>query len=227
MSNKYSSAAGTIEFVLLAAMAALLVTSAAVAVPLLWRGFYYLHVDALHLTETTPWSYEEICTAYDEMMDFCMTGADFSTGVLKWSEEGMQHFADCRVLFMLDIRVLVVSAVLTMAFTALTLSNAVDAKPPRPLGHGPLCWGGLFPAALLLIVAALTALVGFDKAFVTFHHMFFSGKSNWLFDPRLDEIINVLPEVFFMDCAILIAVCTVVFGIIAAVLDWKLFRQYK
>ena len=37
-----------------------------------------------------------------------------------------------------------------------------------------------------------------------FHALFFPGKDNWLFDPRADQIINILPQEFFRDCAILI-----------------------
>ena len=53
------------------------------------------------------------------------------------------------------------------------------------------------------MVGGLAAL-DFDRAFVVFHSLFFPGKTNWLFDPRTDEIINILPQEFFMNCALLI-----------------------
>lgn len=37
-----------------------------------------------------------------------------------------------------------------------------------------------------------------------FHAIFFPGKDNWLFDPATDQIIQVMPEAFFRNCAILI-----------------------
>ncbi|MDY6096348.1 MAG: DUF1461 domain-containing protein [Oscillospiraceae bacterium] len=33
--------------------------------------------------------------------------------------------------------------------------------------------------------------------------MFFPGKTNWLFDPRTDQIILILPDTYFRNCAIL------------------------
>ena len=30
-------------------------------------------------------------------------------------------------------------------------------------------------------------------------------KDNWIFDPRYDQIINILPQQFFINCAIVIA----------------------
>ena len=66
--------------------------------------------------------------------------------------------------------------------------------------------------SVLAIIVLLFGIVSinFDKAFVIFHKIFFAGKDNWTFDPRYDEIINVLPQEFFMNCAIFIGV-----GIIA------------
>ena len=63
----------------------------------------------------------------------------------------------------------------------------------------------------------------FDRAFVVFHALFFPGKTNWLFDPNEDQIINILPQEFFRSCAILI------FGILlvgcAALIAFDLARK--
>ena len=53
------------------------------------------------------------------------------------------------------------------------------------------------------VIGGLAAL-DFDRAFVVFHSLFFPGKSNWIFDWRVDEIILVLPQVVFRNYAILI-----------------------
>ena len=34
--------------------------------------------------------------------------------------------------------------------------------------------------------------------------IFFPGKDNWLFNPSTDQIIRVMPQEFFRNCAILI-----------------------
>ena len=54
-----------------------------------------------------------------------------------------------------------------------------------------------------IMIGALAAL-DFDRAFVVFHSIFFPGKTNWLFDWHADQIIRVLPQAFFRNCAILI-----------------------
>ena len=44
---------------------------------------------------------------------------------------------------------------------------------------------------------------------MAFHAVFFPGKENWILDGGVDEIINILPAVFFRNCAILILVLLV------------------
>ena len=186
---------------LLAVAAAAVLLSGAIAVPILCRPFYYAHIGPLQLEEATGYTRAEIKTAYDEMLDYCLGGEEFSTGVLRWSESGRDHFTDVRVLFLLDLKVLAVSAaVLVLALIAARLAGL---RPARLAGRGPAFWAGAGLGGLFLLVGGLAAL-DFDRAFVVFHSLFFPGKTNWLFDPRTDEIINILPEVFFRNCAILI-----------------------
>lgn len=184
---------------LLIVMAAVLIISASVAVPLVWRGFYYLHIDALHLPEKTGWTAAEIRAAFDEMMDFCVFREDFGTGVMKWSEEGRSHFADCELLFRLDFTVLAVA----LAGVLLLWHMGREYEAVSFGRRGPLFWAGAVPAVVFAAVAGLAAL-DFDRAFVIFHSLFFPGKSNWIFDYRVDEIILVLPQVVFRNYGILI-----------------------
>jgi integral membrane protein (TIGR01906 family) len=187
---------------LLAAAAALGLLTAAIAVPILCRPFYYAHIGPLKLDEQTGLTTDQIKTAYGEMLDYCLgLRDDFSTGVLRWSESGKAHFTDVRGLFLLDLQAL---ALAVTALVVLLLAAGVTGRRPARLGgHGPTFWAGAGLGAAFLLVGGWAAL-DFDRAFVVFHTLFFPGKDNWLFDPNTDQIINILPQQFFMDCAILI-----------------------
>lgn len=100
--------------VLLAVLTACLVLSSSVAVPILCRPFYYAHIGPLGLVQATGLTEEAIRQAYDEMLDFCLGAPEFSTGALSWSQSGRDHFADVRVLFLLDLAVLALSAALLL-----------------------------------------------------------------------------------------------------------------
>ena len=56
-------------FLILTAATMLLLLSAAIAVPILLRPFYYAHAAFLHLPEQTGWSMVQIHEAYNEMLD--------------------------------------------------------------------------------------------------------------------------------------------------------------
>lgn len=188
--------------VLLAAASALALLTGAVAVPILCRPFYYAHIVPLELEERTGLAREEIETAFDEMLDYCLGRTeDFSTGVLRWSESGKSHFTDVRGLFLLDLWVLGLSLAGLAGLAVYGWRRRV--RPRRLLGRGPGFWAASGLGALFLTVGGLAAL-DFDRAFVVFHSVFFPGKDNWIFDWRTDPIILLLPQDFFRNCAILI-----------------------
>ena len=86
----------------LAALTALALLTGAVAAPILCRPFYYAHIGPMRLEEYGL-SREEIKTAYNQMMDFCLGRREnFAAGVLAFSQSGADHFADVRGLFLLD-----------------------------------------------------------------------------------------------------------------------------
>ena len=188
--------------VFLSVVLALLVLTTSIAVPILCRPFYYAQIGPLGLVEYTGLSEEQIRTAYDEMMDFCVGKSDeFSTGILPWSEEGKAHFVDVKRLFLLDLSVMAGCVILLTA--DFILRSRRKLRPYRFLGRGPSFWAAAGMGGAFAVIGTLAA-VDFSRAFVIFHTLFFPGKTNWLFDWRTDAIILILPEVFFASCAVLI-----------------------
>ena len=209
--------------VLLAVLTALVLMTAAIAAPILCRPFYYAHIDGLDLCEQTGYTEEEIRTAFDEMMDYCLGGEEFSTGKLKWSEEGKSHFADVRKLFLLDLKWLAFGVILLIG-TAVVCKTS-GKRPALLAGRGFPFWAGAGLGGAFLIVGGLAAL-DFDRAFVIFHALFFPGKDNWIFYPDRDEIINILPQEYFMNCAILI-LAVLILGCVALMVFDLLHHRKK
>ena len=190
---------GKLLALLQAVLVALVMLSGAVALPILFRPFYYWHIAPLNLTHMAGLTTQQVKAAYNAMMDYCIGLTDtFSAGVLPFSESGAGHFADVQKLFVLDLRVLVAAAIL------LTVMLAVFRKEKlRLLGHTPGFLSAVGLGVSISVVGALAAL-DFDKAFYVFHKLFFPGKDDWLFDTRTDPVVLMLPEEFFRNCAILI-----------------------
>ena len=179
---------------------ALVLLSGSIAMPILIRPFYYAHIEPLILEEKSGLTREEIVQAYDEVLDYCTGKSEsFSAGVLRFSEDGASHFADCRKLFILDFAIFGVSAAV-LAVCAI-MRRRIGAG--RRTGRGPAFYGAVGTSAALCITGVLAAL-DFDKAFVIFHSVFFPGKTNWVFYTDADPVILIMPEVFFRNCALLI-----------------------
>lgn len=184
--------------ILFAVALVFLVLTVSIGLPIYFRPFYYAHIDALALEESSGFTQQQIRTAYDEVLDYLtLPGRPFGTGTIAHSAEGAAHFADCKVLFDLNAGVLLGSAVVV---TAIFLARKKCGLPSlRPA----VFWAGVSALALPVVVGSLAAM-DFDRAFVIFHQIFFPGKDNWIFDYYADPIIRVLPQTFFMNCAILI-----------------------
>ena len=187
--------------VLMSIAVAFAILTGAIALPILVRPFYYAQIDPLDMEEVSGLSRGEIIEAYNDVLDFCTGVTDeFSAGVLPFSESGASHFADCRVLFILDFIVFGVSAAVIVLLAIVGKRH----KLYRFGGRSPGFWGAAVLCAVIIIAAALAA-TDFDRAFEIFHGIFFPGKENWVFDPDLDPVILIMPEEFFRNCAILIA----------------------
>lgn len=68
-------------------------------------------------------------------------------------------------------------------------------------------WGhlrALLVIALMTLVIGAGCMINFDASFRIFHRIFFTNNL-WIFDPRSDYMINMLPEGFFFDFVIRIA----------------------
>ena len=216
---------GSKFFSLLTCVALILfLLTGAVAVPILWRGFYYGQIDALSLPARTGFSPEVIREAFDQVMDYLVKGKPFGTGELKWSESGQSHFADCRELFRLDFLALEISATLLLAVFILVVTKKLTLY--RFGGRGPCFWAFVGMGGLVLILG-LWGVVHFESLFTAFHAVCFPGKENWIFDYRYDQIILILPEDFWASAGALVAALAFGTGAALAVMEEILHRIVK
>ena len=189
--------------------------TAAIGLPIYIRPFYYAHIEAFDLPARSGYTAEEIREAYDEVLDYLtLPGKEFSTGVLPHSAEGKAHFEDCKVLFDLNATILSGSGLLL----AVLFFMRKKWGPYRLGKHSAYLWAAVLSLTAPIAIGALAAL-DFDRAFVIFHSIFFPGKTNWVFDWYADPIIRVLPQEFFMDCAILIGVGLIAMAV--GILVWE------
>ena len=188
--------------ILISVLTALLIVSVSITLPILFRPFYYMQIEALNLPKQTGLTFSDIKFAYDEMMDYCLgLRPDFSAGKLRFSEEGASHFADVRALFFVDFAIIGISAI-SLAIIMIIVKKK-RLTPHKFWGRSAPFWS---VASIGFICASIgvSCAINFRQTFVFFHKLFFIGKTNWAFDAYDDPIIYLLPNQFFSNCAILI-----------------------
>lgn len=82
---------------------------------------------------------------------------------------------------------------------------------------------GLF--AIVIVLGILIAQ-NFSKAFEIFHHIFFDNDL-WLFDPRYDYMIRMLPEGFFSDIVLRIGSIFICFLIVSLLINIIISKTNK
>ncbi|MBQ9734499.1 MAG: TIGR01906 family membrane protein [Clostridia bacterium] len=190
-----------------------------IGLPIYLRFFYYLQIESLSLPQKTGLSIEEIRFAFDDVMNFLtLPNYPFGTGSLSYTPAGKAHFVDCKALFNLNLTVLIVST--TIIVTLLALSRFKIFSFCRPFGMSVTFISAISIFIVAFILIGIVA-IDFENAFVVFHHLFFPGKDNWQFTDA-DQIIKILPQEFFMNCAILIGV-----GIVTISLGIIIFQLVK
>lgn len=197
-----------------------------IGLPIYCRFFYYIQIKTLNMEEATGWDYQTIKSAYDEVLNFCTLPwvKNFSAGSLIFSEDGASHFADCKKLFNLNLAVMIVSGAVSLTVILLNRFKVITLK--KPFGHHVYLISAIVAVALPVIIGLL-ACINFDETFKIFHKIFFPGKSNWYFDPETDQIIEVMPEEFFMNCAIIIGVGLIAFASALIAADLALTAKRK
>lgn len=205
---------------LMAVLVFFFILTVSIGLPIYIRPFYYLHIQTMELDVRSGYTQQQIRQAYDDVLDYLtVPGREFAVGDFPYSQEGASHFADCKLLFDLNGSVLLVSGA---GLLVLGILRRRGKLAPLQLGKRSAAFWGALTAIVLPVVLGGLAALDFDKAFVVFHSIFFPGKDNWIFDYQTDPIIRVLPQDFFMHCAILIGVGVLVFS--GSILLWEVRR---
>ncbi len=122
-------------------------------------------------------------------------------------------YHDYELLHLADVRRLIALA-LPVGLVCLLLSAALAFLARKALLNKALPALGMAGGALALCCAAAT--LDFYRFFGAFHRLLFTNDL-WLLDPRTDLLIQLMPEPFFRECALALALlCAAVCAVCAA-----------
>ena len=192
-------------------------------IPCFFKGFYTPWINWLDIPNASGYSYDAVKYAYSNLLDYIWRGAPFNPG-MPMSESGIAHFADCIPLFWMQLWFLLGSLVYLVIFYLLCKLKKINKIYLWKL---PLySYGGII-LLIFLIALGIFALIDFNSLFTLFHKVFFPGKDNWVFDPNLDQVIRILPEEYFLVCAVFIISLSVIISILFIVSGYLECKRNK
>ena len=175
-------------------------------------GFFQKEYEKYEVLDDLQMEMDDVMDVTAHMMDYLRDRNDdmqITTTVNGKTQEFFNgqdifHMDEVKVLFMGMFRIRTVSLILLVISLAILFGT--KATPTTMFRCFQASLGIFFGLAAVLggIVA-----VNFSKMFVIFHQIFFDNDL-WLFDPRTDLMIRMLPEGLFMDFTVRILVCFVI-----------------
>ena len=192
--------------------------SFSVVLVLNFRPLYYHDIEALDIVESSGISEEDIRTNYDTLISynsiFGQKELDFPT--LAMSESGKIHFEEVKNIFVF-VQWLCIATLFAGAAGLFFKLRKKDA--------GCLKLAGVLTPLVPAVLGGLIAL-NWENFFVAFHHIFFRNDY-WLFNPATDPVITILPDTFFLHCAIAILVLVILFSLLSLLVSRLLSRHWS
>ncbi|MEE1243935.1 TIGR01906 family membrane protein [Frisingicoccus sp.] len=196
----------------------LCIISVSVVITLNFRPLYYFDIGYFDLVEKTGYTEEMIRENYDVLIDynsvFFRDALEFPS--LPMSEQGRIHFVEVKNIFVFIQAVLLPVSLIGSIIGILALKK----QKPAYLKLTSVLSIGL-PALLGILIA-----LNWDRFFVIFHEIFFNNDY-WIFDYKTDPVIRILPDGFFMHCALMILLLIVLGSLICFIIYRRQISKFS
>ena len=186
-------------------ISSLFIISFAVILGLNFRPLYYMNIPRIQMLNEN-YSGSLIKNNYDILIDYLnpFYNGKLVLDRLPMSTFGEFHFYEVKLIFNL---------VYILMFTTFLLGLIIFYVQYKKRDFKYLKLASIM-TFVIPVILGIPFILDFNKAFVAFHEIAFSNDY-WLFDPRIDPVINILPEWFFMYAAFLILIIMIIFAAIA------------
>ena len=157
------------------------------------------------VTDSLSMEIDDVMTVSGYMMDYLIGKEDVLSIEANvdgeeqdfFNEQDRLHMADVRNLFIGGLYLRDVLLILCILMVVFMIFKKWEVK--KLLAHAYNVALAVFLS--LLVFLGVACAIDFTKVFTIFHHIFFTNDL-WLFDPRTDYMIRMLPEGFFFDMVV-------------------------
>jgi integral membrane protein (TIGR01906 family) len=201
----------------LAAATALVILGGSI-LPFLTPVYIRVEQDRSGVERLTGWDPVLVYKVTTSIVGDLLFGGDFDVAVgdapvLNDREQG--HMRDVRGVFQGFFALVVVS----IGVIGWSIRRAGDAGARADTWRAVR--GGARGLAIGLVVIGAFAVFAFDAAFEVFHRLFFNAGS-YSFDPRTDRLVQLFPEQFWSETAIVVGIVAIS---ISALTAWRAGRR--
>jgi integral membrane protein (TIGR01906 family) len=160
-----------------------------------FKALYYFDIKHLNIKKYTNLNKEQIETTYNYLVYYINSTKpiEFKIPLLPSSRKAITHFREVKSLFLKLDFILFISSIFT-AFGIWFINKYRDFSPLK------WCSNLLLSVCLWMFTIFF---INFNKTFTTLHQILFDNNY-WLFNPRTDPVISLLPEKYFLHCTIFI-----------------------
>jgi integral membrane protein (TIGR01906 family) len=170
-------------------------------------AYFSWQFERYHIEEATGMEKEDLLDTMDEVMAYLQGKRDDLVIISRvrgmereiFGEREKDHMVDVQNLFLAGFWIRNISLLLLLA-SLYTLYR----KGSGVLTARAVAFASWLPLSLGLVLGLVVSL-DFSRYFVIFHEIFFDNDL-WLLNPNTDILIQMLPEGFFMDTALLATV---------------------
>ena len=175
---------------------AFMIISGSVLLGLNLRFLYYFNIPKIQALNE-EYSGSLIKSNYDILIDYLnpFYRGNLRLDGLAMSPQGEFHFEEVKVIFDL---------VFILFLVMLFLSILIFIRKRKEKDYRYMKYTALL-TFIIPVILGIPFLIDFSRSVVIFHEIAFSNDY-WIFDPRIDPVIRILPEWFFMQSAFLILI---------------------
>jgi len=180
-----------------------------------FRTLYYFDINYLDIVKESGYPKNIILENYNALISWCspLKSGSLTLPNFPQSQNAITHFNEVKRIF---------NTLYVIAGSGLVLFIAIAIKRTKSNPHY-LLTSSIVVTAIPLIVG-ICSLINFSALFEIFHSIFFRNDY-WLFDPETDPIILILPEEYFMHCAIFIILFQFLFSAILFLIYRQIYKK--
>ncbi|WP_034870052.1 TIGR01906 family membrane protein [Clostridium lundense] len=176
------------------------------------KPLYYFDINYLNIPEDSGFNTNDIKLNYNYLINFITSknNINFNIPTLSSSPEGKIHFYEVKTLFTKIDYLFYITSFISL----IGIYYCIKFKDFSIFKH--------VSRTLLLIPILLIIIffINFHNAFNIFHKLLFNNNY-WIFDINKDPVIKMLPERFFLHCAMAINIFIIIFSLISTIIYKK------